>query len=281
MNDASSGQSVPVFVVSLARAADRRAAISGHLQRLDVKFELVDAVDGKTLSPDDLARWVHPDCKIHPGAIGCYLSHISVYERIVRDEIPVALILEDDARVSPRVKGLLDQPFESLDFDYCFLDSDGHNDRGTVYYDTNSFIRLCDGIKAFELSAGPHTTHAYLITRRGAAKRLEAAFPIQRSIDLYDHLPQRFVFRAVVSPKLAWVSAQSLVSFTSAKATSSESLRFAFLRRFPLFYTLRNVLRSIYKRGESRPVAVANTGESDRRRRWRPLPFSRDVLLRD
>jgi GR25 family glycosyltransferase involved in LPS biosynthesis len=32
-----------------------------------------------------------------PGVLGCYLSHVHVYENIVLNRIPVALVLEDDA----------------------------------------------------------------------------------------------------------------------------------------------------------------------------------------
>lgn len=32
------------------------------------------------------------------GAIGCYLSHIRIYKKIVEDNIPYAIIFEDDVR---------------------------------------------------------------------------------------------------------------------------------------------------------------------------------------
>ena len=40
-----------------------------------------------------------------------------------------------------------------------------------------------------------------MITLAGAEKRLSAAFPIQKSIDLYDHLPYPIEFRAIVTPR--------------------------------------------------------------------------------
>jgi len=45
-------QSIPVFVISLKRSPERRAAISDHLNRLEVEYTIVDAVDGKALDPD-------------------------------------------------------------------------------------------------------------------------------------------------------------------------------------------------------------------------------------
>jgi glycosyl transferase, family 25 len=272
-------QVVPVFVISLARATDRRAAISRHLERLGIEYEIIDAVDGANLSKVELSRRVAPECTVHPGAIGCYLSHIQVYERVVAQQARVALVLEDDARVDPRVKLMLEGAFHSLDFDYCFLDSDSHNDQGAVFYDAESGIVLADGILAHELSAGPQTLHSYFISLDGARKRLAHAYPITRPIDLYAHLPYTPRFRAIVSPKLAWVGEQSLTSSTSAKFVSVEELRFRFLRKYPWFYRVRNSLLMRSLRRRLRIPRLVAEGRLARGRKWRPLPDGRDVLL--
>ena len=43
-------QEISIFVVSLARATDRRAAMARHLQDMGLSFEITDAVDGRALS---------------------------------------------------------------------------------------------------------------------------------------------------------------------------------------------------------------------------------------
>jgi len=273
-------QSIPVLVISLARATDRRTAICSHLERLEIEYELVDAVDGSALTDVDIAKYVAPGQKLHRGAVGCYMSHVRAYEAIVSRNIPVALVLEDDARVDRRVKGLIATGLASLDFDYCFLDSDPHNDGGPVFYDADARVPLANGIFAYELSGGPQTLHCYFVTLEGARRRLTCAYPIRRPIDLYGHLPYVPRFRAVVSPKLAWVGEQSLVSLTSTKSVSPSTLRMRFLRKYPWFFLLRDWLLMKELRWRWTIPHLVSEGRLARGRNWRPLPEGRDVLLR-
>lgn len=94
------------FVISLLRASDRRASIQRNLDQYGLSFEIVEAVDGRALRHEHWAQYsaeaAIKTCKreLAPGEIGCALSHLSVYQRIV-EENEEALILEDDALVGP------------------------------------------------------------------------------------------------------------------------------------------------------------------------------------
>ena len=272
-------QRIPVFVISLATAAERRGKISRHLSALGIAFRIVDGVDGRALPEARQRELLAPGQLYHAGVIGCYLSHLAAYQAVVDENFDVALVLEDDARLSPRVLGLLRAGCRATDFDYCFLDSDDHNDGGPVFYDRDASSTLADGIVAYRLSAGPQTLHAYLISRAGAAKRLRYALPIEKPIDLYDHLPYPIVFRSVVAPKLAWVSEDSLVSMTSERSVDSASIPFAALRRWPAFYRLRDLLRLKAWRGRREVTALVKAGRLAGGHRWAPLPSGREVIF--
>lgn len=275
----SDKQKIPVLVISLKRAPERRASISLHLNRLGIEYRLIDAVDGKAMTPSQIAKVVAPLKEMHPGEVGCYLSHINVYE-IIRDEnIEVALVLEDDARLNPRVRSLLMNGCDILDWDYCFLDSDDHNNQGPVFYDANSGRMLGAGFTAYTLSSGPQTLHAYLITRSAAMNRLEYAFPLERPIDLYDHLPYPIRFCSFVSPKAAWVSEYSLNSYTSVKFVNLNNLSFAFFRRWPIFYRLRDLLRLKDIKRNRLVKTLQAEGKLPLGPRWRALPSGREVLI--
>lgn len=86
----------PVFVISLARAAKRRADITRRLNAAGIHHELVDAVDGMTLDLDALGERL-VNRAMTPGQIACFLSHYNLWRRMVDEQIPAALILEDDA----------------------------------------------------------------------------------------------------------------------------------------------------------------------------------------
>ncbi len=95
---------LPIFVINLPRATDRREKISRALTELAGRFEIVEAVDGATLPPADYEHRLRQDLarsrrrrELSAGEIGCFLSHYNLWARMVEENIPHALILEDDA----------------------------------------------------------------------------------------------------------------------------------------------------------------------------------------
>ena len=99
-----SGDSIPVFVISLARAAERRAKMIRRLDEANVAYEITDAVDGAILDLSQLGERLdrkgqmrHLGRPMTRGEIGCYLSHYNLWRRMTDEQIPMAVILEDDA----------------------------------------------------------------------------------------------------------------------------------------------------------------------------------------
>ena len=98
---------IPVFVISLPDCHDRRARISAALDGLGLPFGFSDAVDGREGLPPEYQSLIDRAATRKKGRIltdaefACALSHINVYRRIVADEIPYALVLEDDAVPQP------------------------------------------------------------------------------------------------------------------------------------------------------------------------------------
>lgn len=272
-------QTIPVFVVSLARAPERRAAVCRHLEQLGAEYRLIDAVDGRTLAAEYVSSIVAPGITMHPGAVGCYLSHLHIYEAMRDENIALACVLEDDAHLNPRIVHLLRKGCDAASFDYCFLDSDDHNEEGPIYYDVDSGVSLNEDFTAYRLSAGPQTTHAYMITREAALQRLEHAYPLSRPIDLYTHLPYPIRFASLVNPKGAWVSAHSMASFTSAKQDSAEQLSLRFLRRWPWFYRLRDAIRLKNFKRNLRIRTLVRQGLLPAGHNWKALPSGREILL--
>ncbi len=273
-------QVIPVYVISLGRVVERRNAIKRHLDELGIHYEIIEAIDGATLSEQKVSSITCEASKnLHRGTIGCYMSHINVYEKIASRRQQLALILEDDARLSRKAVRLLKQGIEHPNFDYCFFDCDSHNDRGPVYYDTGSGKQVGCDFSCYQLSEGPQTLHAYLITESAASKRLQYAYPILKPIDLYDHLPYSIRFAAIINPKIAWVSEQSLVSFTSTKQGDVADLSFALFRRWPFFYTIRDLLRLRFWHSRREIKAKIYSGILPAGKQWKPLPSGREIIL--
>jgi len=273
-----SAQKIPVFVISLVRDADRRATISAHLNKFGVEFEFVDAVEGKALPAGEIEGMLAPGASMTPGQVGCYLSHLETYRRIVERKIPVSLILEDDARLSVSALKLLRSDLgESPPFDYCFLDSENFNDKGPIFYDSSKTYPLGGAFEAHPLSHGPLTTHAFLISGAAAQKRLDHGFPIHWPIDMYDHLPYPISFLAVIRPKLAWLGELGIQSSTFERHSGVRvSLRF--MKKSHWYYRVRELL--LLKRLTwMREVREAQRqGRISPDRAWKRMPSGRQII---
>jgi glycosyl transferase family 25 len=274
-------QQIPIYVISLARNVERRAFITSHLESLDLAYTLVEGVDGRAMPEAERDALVSPAFRqsvgtVNPGIVGCYLSHVRVYQMIADRNDAVSLILEDDAVLTTDAVGLIRGGVAEPQFDYCFLDSD---DRGVnpVYFDADDRVPLGHGYAAYRLSEGPLATHALLISRTAAARRLDQAVPIREQIDCYRYLDYAPRFYAIVGPKLAGVSLLSLQSDTSRRDETKPPVLLS-LRRHGWFRTMRDWLKL-------RPVKAAierrdmiSRGLLTSGKRWRRVPPGREVL---
>ena len=104
----------PIYVVSLVRAAERRARCTATMQRLGLTFEFFDAVEGAKLTDEELFRVYDPakNARLykHPltrPEIGCTLSHVALWQRIAASDAGGAFILEDDFEASPELPDIV------------------------------------------------------------------------------------------------------------------------------------------------------------------------------
>jgi glycosyl transferase family 25 len=273
-------QKIPVYVISLARAPDRRAAISEHLTKLGIEFEIVDAVDGRALSADYLASVTAPGVKLSPGMIGCNLSHYELSKKMVAGNADVGLFLEDDARLNPSVATLLRQGIDASKFDICFLDCADRNEQGPIFYDRDDGFVMPGGFAAHRLSAGPQRTHAMLVTRSASERRLDHFVPIRNAIDIYINIPVSLRFYSVIAPKAAWLSEHSIESFTSMSGNSGASSKklFGMIEKTSSYYVLRDWLTLTRPKRHLLAWLLKSEHVLPRGRRWIPLPPSGKIM---
>jgi glycosyl transferase, family 25 len=98
----------PVFVISLADSVGRRTQISEQLSALSIPFQFIDAIDGRAGLPAEYERMVDRAGTIayerrvmSDAEYACALSHMSVYKRVIDENLPGAIVLEDDAILGP------------------------------------------------------------------------------------------------------------------------------------------------------------------------------------
>lgn len=95
------------YVISLEKNSDRLSAMSAQLSRLNVKYEVFRAVYGKDLSANERSKSYNAfraycirGGSLSDGQLGCALSHLGVYRKMLQEEVDAAIILEDDVVLS-------------------------------------------------------------------------------------------------------------------------------------------------------------------------------------
>lgn len=175
----------PVFVVNLESSADRREFISAQLDKLGIPFEIFPAVDGRKLPQEEVDAGYDAAGSVSffgreltRGEIGCSWSHLNIYRRMVEDKIEEALVLEDDVILCDELPEILKREAEFPgDWELMFL---SHNNAVSSVWDRQKLFGPYHIVRFVE---NPNWTSGYLIRLSGAAKLLEAGFPIRMPAD--------------------------------------------------------------------------------------------------
>lgn len=173
-----------IFVINLARSPDRRRFIGDRLGRLGLDHEFVTAADGAALTEDDLvnydreARLKAFGCDLLPNELGCYLSHYRIYQKIIAESIPRALILEDDVEVSDDLPAIL-EALADAPADWELIRLSGLRARkGRKIADLAPGYRV---VRLLDVACG---AQAYLLNRQGAEKLAAYGKKITRQVDV-------------------------------------------------------------------------------------------------
>lgn len=89
-----------VYVISLESDHARKSKLLKNFPKSFADFHFINAVDGRKLSASDyfnyIKQYLYENNRIlTPSEVGCALSHMLAYEKIIENNAP-ALILEDD-----------------------------------------------------------------------------------------------------------------------------------------------------------------------------------------
>lgn len=146
-----------------------------------MNVHIVKAVNGYELSEDYISKISSSEFmlktsrrKLVYGEIGCFLSHQLIYKNIVENNLPYALILEDDVSFNLDLKTILDE-IEQFPWGWeCILF--GHHAQESR--DRDAPISLWTRLKIKGHIIGrpvenAYGTYGYLISQAGAKKLLE------------------------------------------------------------------------------------------------------------
>lgn len=171
------------FVINMAGATERWAAVQTEFDRIGVAPVRIDAVRGKDMSKAEREAACTPLCAAFctPATIGCGCSHVKLWRRVVEDDLGAALACEDDPTFVDGFRELLTQYAAEFppDFDVIYLGCfgcTGHENALTTA------VMSVIGARHTSRDVSEHvwvpplalTTHCYIVSAQGARKLLDA-----------------------------------------------------------------------------------------------------------
>ncbi|MCI3203360.1 MULTISPECIES: glycosyltransferase family 25 protein [Pandoraea] len=154
----------PVVVVSLIDSHDRRAHITGQLQKAGIPFRFFDAerMSEYPATYDVTARLRTYASHLTLGEVGCYDSHYRIWEELARSNDDAWCVLEDDVDLTPDFGSRLVLALgASVPWGILRLKDGGSAGRWKV-------AQLPDGSLLHDHRKQPGGTQGYLIRREAA-----------------------------------------------------------------------------------------------------------------
>jgi glycosyl transferase family 25 len=158
---------IQIYIVSLISSIVRRDKIASRLFDLGIKnYLFFDAIKADS-------RFEHSE--LNQGEIGCALSHLDIYKRIIHNNIPYLFILEDDINIDNELYRIIEntETFlkENIDVDIVMLgySTDAVNYKNSIRLSFRKRKKWDNRLigKPVQRFYG---TYSYFITNTGARK---------------------------------------------------------------------------------------------------------------
>lgn len=174
---------IPIFVVNLDESPERFKEIQVQLKEFSLKVERFSAVRGTKLSKQQLNQQYCSDANkkhfrrdLTLGEIGCYLSHRKIWQKMVDENIELAVVLEDDIFIQPNFVCIQTFAEQLKRYDLIKL-ADNRN------YAPAAVKQLDQQHSLLSYKTIPNCTTGYAITLAGARKFLSRE-KICRPVDI-------------------------------------------------------------------------------------------------
>jgi GR25 family glycosyltransferase involved in LPS biosynthesis len=199
---------IRIYCINLKHRQDRweRFTSQPELEVLkkSYEFERFEGVNGSSLnilSDDRMSLRTKRNIKKHTrrdheeintaGGVGCYLSHTGVWKKFLETSEPYAIVFEDDAIIysgftADFQKGLRETTFLPQTPDLWYFSSPVD-----WYYKYKGEPRpstVSNNVYGPWVAKACSSFTGYFLTRHGAQKLIESAFPMDMHVDLYSCL---------------------------------------------------------------------------------------------
>jgi len=197
---------IKFYCINLKHRTDRWNTFSNQKAIKEIKekhnFERFEAVAGSTVDVQNDSRISmrtkrnikeslrrdHEDLNT-TGGIGCYLSHTDLWRKIADGSEPFAIIFEDDTKLPDNFLEIFERCFNDKNLLPEMPDVWTFSHGWDFYYKNQDKLlpheRMENHRGPWIFNTCPGGLNGYFITKDGAKKLLESAFPIDMHVDLY------------------------------------------------------------------------------------------------
>lgn len=183
------------YIINLQKYKNKYKLALKRLNKLNIKPERFNAIYIKNENDLNIKKITYPSVQHtikygrnshnnigSAGAIGCYLSHILLWKKLIKSEDEMYMIFEDDVNIN-KIKNIDKKLNDYLinvytqDWDFIYLNYSSIPNNIKNNQNINKYYNEVNGII--------YGTHAYIINKKGANKLLKQSLPIVDQIDSY------------------------------------------------------------------------------------------------
>lgn len=175
---------LPIIIINLDDSIQRWESLSKQVAELGLSCTRFSATLGSALSVQEKQSWYDSaaNTKRHHrnltnGEIGCYVSHYRIWQKIVNENIPCCIVLEDDLTIDNAFPQVVDV-IQSLDTNWDMIKL--YDGRPTPFFESK---QLDNEFTLGNYKEVPNGTQGYAITLEGARKLLKRK-PFFRPVDV-------------------------------------------------------------------------------------------------
>ncbi|MEE3663327.1 glycosyltransferase family 25 protein [Brenneria sp. g21c3] len=161
------------FIINLRENTQRREDMIAQCSALGIEHEIFPAIKGSQLTEEEKKKHSSPiNLLNNPGEMGCALSHLFIYKKMIDENIAMALILEDDALLGEETPDVL-----------AFLEKEKINQpTATLLTPVSTYIDNektdVDHSHAIYNALSATRTHGYVINNKGAHALYNFLYPV-------------------------------------------------------------------------------------------------------
>jgi glycosyl transferase family 25 len=153
------------YVISMTNATTRRAHISAEFDRQNISFEFFDAIDSTSYM--ECLNNIPFELNLSQLSIpekGCFLSHLSLWQRLITQNLAHIAIFEDDIHLGKNANEVVNQfQWENLSFDIMKLEAFSSR----VRYASRGALHIHANRSAYLLYEKHMGTAGYIISSQG------------------------------------------------------------------------------------------------------------------